>query len=314
MTRHIRKTWLIAFILVQFLGFPLPAQAEDGERQVEILPLVLSGADNHRFFTSTLSVMNLSTTSIEVAVAAFADGNGASIIEEANATGVAALVARTVLVLEPGEAIRRTLHPRIWASDLFPLRHAWLRLKSLDGGHFGASIRLTGLQATFNLDGSLDEVDVEQPAHSRRIQSDVQVDSVSPSHHFKAMVTWDGPQLCLLNSLSAYAVVNPSNEIAEVRFRFLEKVAPGNWVLHEAHRRIPPRTRLALFISNIFPELFPVPGSLALCRDGAVHESGVLDVRADQAIGVAALKVNMNTGHFVDLAVRVIEGPETDLN
>ncbi|MFQ5739212.1 MAG: hypothetical protein ACE5JX_09360 [Acidobacteriota bacterium] len=294
---HVLCLAVLLLVLVPVL------RAQDSERSEEILPLILTPAeDPPRAYTTTLYIMNLANTTVEITVEAFADGEPAAVLDADPEP-----VARTTIRLESGESVRHLLIPRPLGSDPNPLRRAWLRLTSPDPGSFAASARVTHF-----LLGNREEVEADSERATdfleldRRIISDVQFDSVHPSGDFKSFLSWDGFEGCFPGAMSAYSVINPNSETATLRIRFVEFVSPHNRLIHVTSFRLPAGTRINRLLSEVFPELFPPPEGRNACSDHFIHQSGVLDLSSDLPVAMVAINLNLATQHFVDLPVRVV--------
>ncbi len=292
-------TILLVLLLVLASVCPAWGQEGDGSQTVRVVPLAFGGAEAPRhLFTTTFSLMNLSNTTIEVQVVAFADDREVDVIDSESGP-----VAAATIRLLPNQAVRRLLRP-LADSELFPLRRAWLLVRG-PAGSFAASARITALQVSAADSTRVEDVRPEMPEFDARIRSDVQIDALPPAPDLEALITWDGQRRCFPVAMSSYSLVNPNREAAEVRFRFVQYLSAGNRVVHEARRAIPGGTRVSLLLAQIFPELFP-PRDTAACPDLPVHQTGILEMSADRPINVAALSVNLASGHFVDLPVRIV--------
>ncbi len=298
------QTLLPGLILLAGSLTAVQGQVDDSREAVRVLPLIFSGTeDSNHLFTTTFSVMNLSNTTIEVEVAAFAEGGDAFVLDTE-----AGLAAHTTIRLLPSQAIRRVLRPAV---DPFPLRKAWLFFRGPAGG-FAASARITALRVSRPEEASSDGVALEAPEFDRRIRSDVQIDGLPPAPDLEALITWDGQQRCRPAAMSSYSFVNPNREATVVRLRFVQYVDAGNRIIHEARIEIPAATRISRLLSQIFPELFGPRDTADACINTPAHATGILEVSSDRPVNVAALSINLVTGHFVDLPVRVVRNSIAD--
>lgn len=276
------RALLTCILLVTFGG-----ASWAGEKPAEqwVLPILVGGTPSgNAFYGSNLHIMNVSGTTADLQVKVFAsDGDeGGSQLEEIEQEGAP-------LRIEPGQALR----PRIRLQDLGDerpgFRQGWALVESTAGVPLHLAVELT---------------DFREDDQGITATSSVMIDAVRPVRRFGAFVAWEGSFGCFPTTQSAYAFVNPSEEAtANVAISLNTGLATGQERTFRRLLEIPPRGRVAMFLSELLPDLFPQRDRNAPCIALFNQPSAILEISSDIPIGAGALDVNLRSGQFVNLPV-----------
>ncbi len=273
-------------ILLPLLGFPA-VRAADPATQDWILPILVGGTPSgNAFYGSNLHVMNLSSTTAELQVTVFAGD-----VDDPLSEPQPVEQTRPQLRLKPGQADRLQLRLQEIGDERPGLRQGWARLKAPPGVPLHLAVELTD----FREDGE----------GTFRATSSVMVEAMRPARSFGVFAAWEGSFGCFPTRQSAYAFVNPAtDERARVEMVLNLRQATGQERTLRRTLEIAPGGRVPIFLSQLFPGLFPERGRRsAPCIALFNQPTGVLQLSSDIPIAVGALDVDLRNGQFVNLPV-----------